>query len=145
MPLSTSQCFEIVFLKLHPLGPKMSNKAILKYIECEPEIVRHWLARWQENEDLSNLPKTGRPRATSKKTDSKIVNIAKHELNITSNHISNTLKNDGVNIDPSTVRRRLRESGGVYGPPLKNPYSQKNIVNNGSSELDNIKILIETT
>jgi len=121
MPLSLSQRYEIVFLKLHPLGPKMSNKAISKYIGCEPKAVRYWLGRWQENEDLSNLPKTGRPRATSKKTDLKIVNIAKREQNITSSDISNVLKKDGVNIDPSTVRRRLRESGGTYGPPLKKP------------------------
>ncbi|CAF4165560.1 unnamed protein product [Rotaria sordida] len=123
----------------------MSNKAISKYIGCEPKAVRYWLARWQENEDLFNLPKCGRPRATSKKTDSKIVNIAKRELNITSNDISNILKNDGVDINPSIVRRRLCESGGNYGPPLKNPYSQKNIVSNGSSEPDNINTSSGTT
>ncbi|CAF4160618.1 unnamed protein product, partial [Rotaria sordida] len=91
------------------------------YIGCEPKAVQHWLARWQENEDLSNLQKSGRPRATSKKTDSKTVHIAKRERNITSNDISNILKNGGVDIDPSTVRRRLRESGGTYGSPLKKP------------------------
>ena len=144
MPLSTSQRYEIVLLKLHALGPKMSNKAISKYIGCEPRAVRYWLVRWQENEDLSNLPKTGRPRATSKKTDSKIVYIAIRELKITSNDISNILKNDGVNIGPSIVRRRLRESGGTYDPPLKNLYSQKNIMNNGSSGLNNINISIGT-
>ncbi|CAF4685509.1 unnamed protein product, partial [Rotaria sp. Silwood2] len=116
MPLSLSQRYEIVFLKLHPLAPKMSNKAISKYIGCEPKVVRYWLGRSQENEDLSNLPKTGRPLATSNKIDLKIFNIAKREQNITSSDISNVLKKDGVNIDPSTVRRRLRESGGTYGP-----------------------------
>ncbi|CAF4377771.1 unnamed protein product, partial [Rotaria sordida] len=54
-----------------------------------------------------------------KKIDLKIVNIAKRKQNITSSDISNVLKKKGVNIDPSTVRRRLRESGGTYGPPLK--------------------------
>lgn len=121
MSLSLSQRYEIVFLKLHPLGPQMSNKSISKYINCSPKAVRYWLGRWQKNEDLSDLSRTGRPRATSDKTDSKIVKIAKHVQNVTSNEISNTLKKDGVNVNARTVRRRLRESGGSYGPPLKKP------------------------
>ena len=100
---------------------KSQIKLSRSILDVKQKAVRYWFARWQENEDLSKLPKTSRSCATSKKTDLKIVNIATSELNITLNDISNILKNDGVNIDPSTVRCRLRESGGTYSPPLKKP------------------------
>ncbi|CAF0880857.1 unnamed protein product [Rotaria sordida] len=119
MSLSLSQRYEIVFLKLHPLGPQMLNKGISHYINCSPKAVRCWLGQWQKNEDLSDLPRTGRPHATSDKTDSKIVKIAKHMQNVTPNKISDTLKKECVNVNARTVRRRLRKSGRSYEPPLK--------------------------
>src|ERR1700722_1470897 len=121
MSLSLSQRYEIVFLKFHPLGPKLSNNAISKHIGCDPKTVRHWLDRWQNNEDLTSLSATGRPRATSEETDSKIVTIAKRTQDVSSNEISKILKKSGVDIDARTVRRRLRECGGSYGPPLAKP------------------------
>ncbi|CAF1683145.1 unnamed protein product, partial [Adineta ricciae] len=98
-----------------------SNKDISEYINCSVKTVRHWIDRWEENEDLCDLSRTGRPRATSAKTDSKIIQIAKNVQNVTSDEICNTLEKEGVDINARTIRRRLRENGGSYGPPTKKP------------------------
>jgi transposase len=121
MSLPLAKRYEIVFLKHHPLGPKMSKKAISRHINSDPKTVRYWLDRWEENEDLSDLPITGRPRATPEKIDAKIISIAQKERDIVSGEISKKLKKNGVDVSSRTVRRRLRENGGSYGPPLMKP------------------------
>ena len=121
MSLPLAKRYEIVFLSLHPLGPQLSNHAISDHIKCDRKTVRYWLNRWQKSEDLTDLPLSGRPRCTSEKTDSKIVSIAQKERDIVSDQISKKMKKEGVDISARTIRRRLRESGGSYGPPLMKP------------------------
>lgn len=118
MSLFLAQRYETVFLKLHSLRPKMSNKAISKHVGFSLPTMAYWLNRWQDSEDLSDIPVSGRPRATSEKTDSKTVSTAKNEQNVTSDDIANKLEKTDLNIDARTIRRRLMDSGGSYGSPL---------------------------
>jgi len=71
MSIPINKRYEIVFLSIHELGPKMSNNSISKIIECSTKTVRYWLKRFKENKDLNELNRSGRNRCTSKSEDKK--------------------------------------------------------------------------
>jgi len=117
MPISINKRYEIVFLSLHPLGPKLSNNAIGKRIGCTTKMVRYWLYRYNRNKDLTNLPKTGRNRCTTENQEKKLIQIAESQKGTTTTSIQQKIKNSGLNITKDTIRRRIRENGGKWTHP----------------------------
>ena len=55
MSIPINKRYEIVFLSIHKLGPKMSNNSIAKTIGCTTKTVRYWLKRYKINKDLNEL------------------------------------------------------------------------------------------
>jgi transposase len=76
MSIPINKRYEIVFLSIHKLGPKMSNNTIAKTIGCSTKTVRYWLKRYKKNKDLNELNRSGKNRCTSKSEDKKIIQIA---------------------------------------------------------------------
>ena len=60
MPLSTEERLEIVFLRLHPLGPKLSFNAIAEYMKCSKQTVITWVKRYEESQNVENQKGSGR-------------------------------------------------------------------------------------
>lgn len=121
MALQVYQRYEIVFLSQHPLGPKLSHTAVAKAIHCDVKTVKRWLKRWQQSKDLTDAPRSGRPRATTAKQDQQVIALAEQQTFITSQGIANKLNKKGVEISQRTVRRRLNEAGAKYNQPLSKP------------------------
>lgn len=121
MALPIHKRYEIVFLSLHPLGPKLSLTAVAKVVKCGKSTVKHWLDRWKESKDLTNLPVSGRSRATTPKQDKQIVTLANQDTFVTTHDIKHRLKKKRVSISHETIRRRLHEAGGKFGPPMSKP------------------------
>ena len=69
MPLSTEERLEIVFLRLHPLGPKLSFNAIAGYMKCFKQTVITWVKRYEESQNVENKKGSGRERKTEEKED----------------------------------------------------------------------------
>jgi transposase len=113
--------YEIVFLSIHTKGPKLGKGAVAKAVKCSESTVKYWLKRWTQTKDLSDQICKSRKRATTKKQDKMIVALAERDdcLNLT--EIRNSLKQKGVVISNSTVRRRLLESGGKWELPIQKP------------------------
>ena len=46
MEFSIEKCWEIIFLYLHRLGPKLSTRAIAKELQCSRNTVEIWIHRY---------------------------------------------------------------------------------------------------
>jgi transposase len=113
--------YEIIFLSSHPLGPKLSLKAVAKAVKCGKTTVKYWLDQWKKSKDLTDLPLCGRPRATTPKQDKTIVSLANRETFATSRDIQNRLKRKRVDISPRTIQRRFNEAGAKFSPLMFKP------------------------
>ena len=67
MPLSTEERLEIVILRLHPLGPKLSFNAIAEYMKCSKETVVKWVKMYEESQSVEDKKGRGRKRKTEEK------------------------------------------------------------------------------
>ena len=130
MSIPINKRYEIVFLSIHELGPKMSNNSISKIIGCSKKTVRYWLKRYKENKDLNELNRSGKNRYTSKIEDKKIIQIDKNGKMANMTLIQQKLKSEGLKIKKDTIRRRLKENGGKWS----NIKSKKFLENNQKEE-----------
>lgn len=121
MALPVHKRYEIVFLSCHPLGPKLGLRATASAVSCDKKTVKYWLDRWTESKDLTDLPRSGRPRATTSKQDEEILSLADQKMFATSGDIQDRLKAKRARISQDTIRRRLHEAGAKYGPPISKP------------------------
>ena len=101
--------WEIIFLHLHRLGPKLSIRAIATELHCSKNIVEIWIHRYQETGDVQDEERRGRKRKTLEREDLNITIIAKKNRTKTLAEISTLLDKQGTIISKSTVRRRLNE------------------------------------
>jgi transposase len=121
MKLQEYQRYEIVFLRLHKYGPKMSLADTAKEVGCDKKTVTYWTRRWGKDKNLSDKPKPGRNRITTPKQDDKIITLAKKNIDITAAEIQSNMKKRKVEISVNTIRRRLQENGGKYAIKLSKP------------------------
>ena len=77
MEFSVEKRWEIIFLYLHRLGPKLSIRAIATELQYSKNIVEIWIHRYQETGDVQDEEKRGRKRKTSEREDLDITTIAK--------------------------------------------------------------------
>lgn len=126
MAVQVYQRYEIIFLSQHPLGPKLSHTAVAKAVHCGVTTVKRWLKRWKQSKDLTDAPRSGRPRATTPKEDQRIVALAEQQTFTTSRDIANQLNKKGVEINERTLQRRLNEAGAKYNRPLSKPLLTEN-------------------
>jgi len=125
MSLSQQKRWEIVFLTSHPKGPHLSYSAVSKYLHCSTSTVSEWVNRWKETGGVDDKDGRGEERVTSEKQDSLIVKAACSQPETSASKISGVLSKKGVFVSPTTVRRRLKEAGLRYGPPLSKPLLKK--------------------
>jgi transposase len=121
MQFSIQKRWEIIFLHLHKLGPKLSIKAIAKELKCSRDTIQTWVDRYQETGDIQDEEGRGRKRKTSEKEDLNIITMAKRQRTSTLADISTSMSKQGVDISYETVRRRLNEQGFYKLQPLKKP------------------------
>src|SRR5579871_2740534 len=119
MEFSIEKYWEIIFLYLHRLGPKLSTKAIAKELQCSRNTVEIWIHRYQKTGDVQDEEGRGRKRKTSEKKDLDIITIAKKNRTKTLAEISISIDKQGTTISKATVRRRLNEQGLYKLQPLK--------------------------
>jgi transposase len=77
MEFSMQKCWEIIFLHLHRLGPKLSIREIAKELQCSKDTVQTWIHRYQKTGDVQDEDGRGRKRKTSGKEDLDIISMAK--------------------------------------------------------------------
>ena len=121
MSLQYKQRWEIVFLCLHPFGPKMTQVGASKYLKISRGSVRMWINRYKETGAVDDIPRSGRSRVTTEKQDLDMVRMIDDNKALTSQEIANNLAKKGVRISSRTVRRRLNEKGLHYGNTTKKP------------------------
>jgi transposase len=92
-----------------------------KIVRCDEKTVRYWVKRWGENKDLSDKPKSGRQRITTRRQDKQIVELAEKKDDITASEIQWEMKKRDVDVSVRTIQRRLGESGGRYFGKLSKP------------------------
>src|SRR5579871_374460 len=121
MELSIQQHWEIIFLHLHRLGPKLSIRAIAKELQYSKDTVQTWIHRYQKTADIQDEEGRGRKRKTSEREDLDIITIAKKYRTSSSAEISILMSRQKINISSRTVRRRLNEEGLYKLKPLAKP------------------------
>ncbi|CAM4779140.1 unnamed protein product, partial [Rotaria magnacalcarata] len=50
-------------------GPQLSHVDVEKAVHCSISTVKYWFNRWTQSKDLTDLSRSGRPRATTEKQD----------------------------------------------------------------------------
>ena len=121
MPLSTEERLEIVFIILHPLGPKLSFNAIAEYMNWSKENVVKWVKRYEESQSVEDKKGRGRKRKTEEKEDFMISKRVKSHPEESSSQLSQYMKNRFVDMSPHTIRCRLAAAGFRYGVPIGKP------------------------
>ncbi len=121
MPLPLHKRYEIVFLHEHPAGPKWGYEKIAAHVHCSKSTAIDWVKKYHQNKDLTDKPKSGRSRCTTKAQDKRIVKMAMKKHNITASEIQRELKKQGVEVSSRTIRRRLGESGGKFVKEVSKP------------------------
>ena len=66
MEFPIEKCWEIIFLHLHRLGPKLSIRAIAKELQCSKNSVETWIHRYQKTGDVQDEEGRGRKRKLQK-------------------------------------------------------------------------------
>src|SRR5579871_1754444 len=121
MELSIQQHWEIIFLHLHRLGPKLSIRAIAKELQYSKDTVQTWIHRYQKTTDIQDEEGRGRKRKTSEREDLDIITMAKKYRTSSSAEISISMSRQKIDISSRTVRRRLNEEGLYKLKPLAKP------------------------
>lgn len=121
MSLPLNKRYEIVFLREHPAGPKWGYDKIAAHVHCSKSTAIYWVKKYKENKDLTDEPKSGRSRCTTKAQDKRIVKMAKKKHNITSTEIQKELEKQGIEVSSRTIRRRLGEFGGKFVREIQKP------------------------
>ena len=103
--------WEIIFLYLYRLGPKLSIKAITGELQCSKNTVEIWIHRYQKTGDVQDKEGRGRKRKTSEKKDLDITIIVKKNRTKTLADIFILRDRQRTTISKATVRRRLNEQG----------------------------------
>ena len=91
MALSIQKRWEIIFLHLNKLGPRLSIRTIAKKLQYSTDTVRTWINRYEETGDIQDEEGKGRKRKTSEKEDLDIITIAKRLRTSSSAEISTSM------------------------------------------------------
>src|SRR5579871_3900137 len=119
MEFSIEKCWEIIFLHLYRLGPKLNTRAIVRELQYSRNIVITWIHRYQKTEDVQDEEGRGRKRKISEKEDLDIITIAKKNRTKILINISISIDKQGTTISKAIIRRRLNEQGLYKLQPLK--------------------------
>ena len=97
---------------------------IAKSLNINKSIVSRLISKFRSTQSVKTLPRCGRPRATTQRTDSLIARTSKIDPFITPNRICSELN---LKISSRTIQRRLVEQGLFSRRPVKKPaISKKN-------------------
>ena len=78
-------------------------------VGTSPPTVRHWIHHFEENKDLRDVQRSGRPRCTDEDTDAAIVGAAVADNNFCSPR--SLKRKHGLEPSARTIDRRLQEAG----------------------------------
>ena len=118
MSLPIHKRHEILFFSNHPKGPQLNYVDVAKAVHCSIYTVKYWLDRWKQSKNLTDSNRSGRACATTQKQDQRIISLAKENIFITAQDISNKLNRQGVVVSGRTVRP---EAGARYNRLMSKP------------------------
>src|SRR5579871_4992935 len=107
MEFSIGKCWEIIFLHLYRLRPKLSTRAIAKELQYSRNTVITWIHRYQKIRDVQDEERRGRKRKTSEREDLDIITIAKKNRTKTLADISILMDKQGTTLSKAIIKRRL--------------------------------------
>ena len=113
---------------IHFCQQGMSDRLIAVKEKVDRRTVARWRKRSAESDVLQDLPRSGRPRITSAKTNEKMKKIAISKRTIPAFKIAQRVKTrHNTQPSASTVRRRLKDLGVVSTKAISKPLlTQKN-------------------
>lgn len=89
----------------------MSVRNIGNLLKKPKSTIQNIITRFKTNESVLDLPRSGRPKATTVYDDRKIVRSINKNPKATATDLANIMKESGVHIHPQTVRNRLHSVG----------------------------------
>lgn len=113
--------FEVVFLHLHPKGPKMSIPAIVKYTKKSRSFVVQWIEHYKQHKNVNDQPNVKPNRASTSREDKRIVDLFEKNPGMTVDQGVEKLSRLKIKVSNSTVRRRLAAAAIAYRPTVKKP------------------------
>ena len=102
---------EIIFLYIYRRELRLSLRAIVKELKYSRDIVKIWIKKYKETENIQDKKGRGRKRKTSEKKDLDIVTITKKNRTKILAEIFISMDKQGTALSIATVSRRLNEQG----------------------------------
>jgi transposase len=121
MTISMKKRWEIVFLRLHPLGPKMEPGSIAKYVKCSIRQVKYWAKRYVETGTVDDHNGAPRKRATTPNQDAKIIQTVEAHNDETLSQLQQRINKQGVTCSRATLHNRIKEDGLKSGVAMRKP------------------------
>ncbi len=87
---------------------KRSMRSIAREFRVDPKTVSRCIKKWHKQQNFKNLPRSGRPRVTTKAQDSLLAQIARSNRNDTPDQLAFKAK---LKVSNNTIKNRLEEFG----------------------------------
>ena len=120
--ISSKKKWEIIFLHINNQGPRLSIAKTGKQLKLSLSCVKHWIRVFRETGGFEEEKGSGRPRKSSKREDQKIVKMTEDNKEMSVKDLSQNLKEKGLSLSYSTIRRRLIEAGLKFGTASSKPF-----------------------
>ena len=78
------------------MGSLLGKKAVVKAVKCAKSTIQYWLNQWKEPKDLSDMKRSGRPRAITEKVNQQISNLSNRDRITIAGNIQNVLKRQNI-------------------------------------------------
>jgi transposase len=113
----------VAIVALHKI--ELSDQQIAQRVGCDLRSVHHWISVFDQQGDVEDAPREGRPRLTTEIDDDNIEMFAREIPLTTPRNIRREL---GLNVSSRTVRRRLDERQ-LFGrvARVEYPFQQKHL------------------
>lgn len=109
--LTDYQRWKIVFLS----EQKKKPATIAREVNCKRQTVTEVYDRYKETGTVDDKPRPGRKRKTLPTQDKKIIKKARQRKS--ARKIAQEMKNEGVSVEETTIRRRVKEEEFYFLPP----------------------------
>lgn len=113
---------DLKLLIVKRLKSLISQRKAAQTIAYAQSTVREIWKKYRSSNDVKNLPRSGRPRATSSRQDRKLVNLAKSMRSCTSKQLNAEWSKYRVKVCARTVRNRLNDKRYHFCKAKTKPY-----------------------
>lgn len=112
-----------------PKRPQNESPGCCKVLKKSKHFVQMWNQRYKTDGNVDDSPKSGAPRATSKREENKIIHVFENNPTISLRRSREILREKKVDVSIETIRKRLAERNAKFQSTIAKPLLTEKQVN----------------